>query len=76
MEDDIRRMLEENRAAIQEVREISEKTAKYLKWLRVMDILKLLLILIPIVAAWLYLPQIVDLFTAGYQGILPPNLLR
>jgi len=51
------------------------KTARYLKWLRVMDVLKLLLILIPIIAAWLYLPQFLNDLTAGYDSLLP-NLIK
>ncbi len=76
MEEDVKKLLEENLAMTREVREITAKTARYLKWLRVMDVLKLLLILIPILAAWLYLPQIVDTFTAGYGDLLPAGFLK
>jgi hypothetical protein len=75
MEEDIKKMLEENLNATREMQAMVAKTARYLKWLRVMDVLKLLLILIPIIAAWLYLPQFLNDLTAGYDSLLP-NLIK
>ena len=75
MEEDIKKLLEENLKASEEIKEIMLKTRSYLRWLRVLDLLKLLLIVIPLVAAWIYLPQFFESFSSSYGAILP-GLIR
>jgi len=74
-EQEISKQLAENTKALRELEVVTRRTARYVKWLRVTDIIKLLLILIPLVAAWLYLPNIIHFFTEGY-GKLIPGLTR
>lgn len=76
MDEDIKQILAEQTAAINEMKQVTQKTARYLKWLRVMDVLKFLLILIPLVAAWLYLPDFISGLTAGYGELLPTQFMK
>ncbi len=76
MDEDIKQILAEQTAAINEMKQVTQKTARYLKWLRVMDILKFLLILIPIIAAWLYLPDFLSGLSSGYGDLFPTQLMK
>ncbi len=76
MDEDIKQILAEQTAAINEMKLVSQKTARYLKWLRVVDILKFLLILIPLIAAWLYLPQFLSDLSSVYSGLFPSSLMK
>lgn len=76
MDEDIKQILAEQTAAINEMKLVSQKTARYLKWLRVVDILKFLLILIPLIAAWLYLPQFLNDLSSAYSGLFPSSLMK
>ncbi len=69
--EELKKLLQENIEATKEVQQMAQRTVRYIKWLRIMDTLKLLLIIIPIIAAWLYLPQLFDLFSTGYGGLIP-----
>lgn len=71
MEEDIKKLLEENLKVLEETRSVVQKTATYLKWVRFLDLLKLFIIIIPIIAAWLYLPRFMDSLLAGYGAIIP-----
>lgn len=75
-DEDIKKLLEENLALTKEVRALSARTATYIKWLRVSDVIKILLIILPLIAAWVYLPDILQSFTAGYGDIIPSGLIR
>ncbi len=75
-ESELKKLLEENLALSKEIQAISKKTATYLKWLRITDILKILIILIPLIAAWLYLPNILSSFSAAYGEVLPQGLMK
>lgn len=74
-DEEIQKLLEENIALTKEVRDLSAKTAKYIRWMRISDIIKIILIALPLIAAWLYLPDILDFFTSGYGGIFPSGLM-
>ncbi len=76
MEEDIKKLLEENLAATKEMQALVVKTARYVKWLRVMDLLKLLLIIIPLIAAWIYVPQLLEKISESYGNVLPLNLFK
>ncbi len=73
---DIAKLLEETRDLARETRDLAAKTHNYIKWVRVMDFIKVLLIVLPIIAAWLYLPSLINLFSAGYGDLLPSGLLK
>lgn len=75
-EEEQQKLLEENLAITKEIQALVQKTATYIKWLRIMDFVKLAIILIPLIAAWVYLPQIIQTFTSGYSEIIPSDLLR
>jgi len=75
-DEEIKKLLEENLALTREVRDLSAKTAKYIRWVRVMDLVKVALVIIPIIAAWLYLPDLLSSFKEGYGDILPAGLLK
>lgn len=75
-EQEIEQLLNENKAVLAEIHETSRRTAKYLRWLRIIDLAKLLLILIPLIAAWLYLEPIVNMFQSSYGEILPTGLFK
>ncbi len=71
MDEDIKKLLEENLRLTQEMHAKVVKTANYIKWLRVTDTLKLLLILIPLIAAWLFLPDLIKSFSESYGNLIP-----
>lgn len=73
-EQEISNLLEENLKLNKEIHQLVKKTAVYIKWLRVMDFVKLLLILVPLIAAWIYLPQIIESLLSGYMDIYPSGL--
>ncbi len=75
-DEEMQKMVEENLALTKEVRAIVAKTDNYIKWLRISDVLKILLIVLPLIAAWVYLPDILQSFTTGYGDILGPGLLK
>lgn len=75
-DEEIKKLLEENIALTKEVRTLVSKTETYIKWLRISDVLKILLIVLPLIAAWVYLPDIIKSFTDGYGDILAPGLLK
>jgi len=75
-DEEMQKMVEENLALTKEVRAIVAKTDSYIKWLRISDVLKILLIVLPLIAAWVYLPDILQSFTTGYGDILGPGLLK
>ncbi len=75
-QEEMEKMILENNRLLGEIQATVQKTATYIKWVRIMDFLKVLAIVVPIIAAWLYLPQIVNLFTAGYGDILLPGILK
>lgn len=75
-EDEIKKLLEENIALTKDVKILAAKTENYIKWIRISDILKILLIILPLVAAWIYLPDIISTFTSGYGDLLPAELFK
>lgn len=76
MDEEIKNLLQQNLELNKEIHEIVKKTATYIKWLRVMDILKLVLILLPLIAAWLFLPPLLQNLSSAYQDVLPTDLLK
>lgn len=74
-EEEIVRQLQENTAALKEMKALTERTAHYVKWLRVFDIIKILLILVPLIAAYLYLPRILQNVVDTYTNLLTPSQL-
>lgn len=74
-DEELQKILEENLALTKEIRALTAKTESYIKWLRVSDVLKLLLIILPLIAAWIYLPDIIQSFTAGYGSIIPEGFM-
>ncbi len=76
VDEDLKKILEENLALSKEIHAISKKTESYLKWLRITDIIKILIIIIPLVAAWLYLPDLLSGLSAGYGDILPADIMK
>lgn len=75
-EEEIGKLLAENLALLKETRDLAAKTHNFIKWVRIMDFIKVLLIVLPIIAAWLYLPSLINLFSAGYGDLLPPGILK
>ncbi|MCX6792584.1 MAG: hypothetical protein NTY12_01015 [Candidatus Falkowbacteria bacterium] len=73
-EEDIVRKLEENTATLEELKIVTLKTARYVKWLRIMDILKLLLIIVPLIAAYIYLPRLLQDIAGSYGELIPGGL--
>jgi len=74
IEEELSKLIEENIKLNKEMHVMVKKTATYVKWLRVMDFVKLLLILIPLIAAWIYLPQLLESFSSSYMDIYPSEL--
>ncbi|HNW55518.1 MAG TPA: hypothetical protein PKN62_00325 [bacterium] len=60
MDEELRRILAEQAAAIAEIKEDTKKIYRYLRWQRIGGWLKLLLILIPLIAGAIYLPPVLN----------------
>jgi hypothetical protein len=75
-DEELKKLIEENLALTKEVKELAAKTATYIKWLRISDIIKILLIVLPLIAAWVYLPDLLQSLTSGYSELLPPGILK
>jgi len=73
-EEDIVHQLEANTAALKELQITTLKTARYLKWLRVMEVIKWLLIVVPLIAAYIYLPALLQGLAGSYSELMPSGL--
>lgn len=73
-EQEISNLLEENLKLNKEIYQLVKKTATYIRWLRVMDFVKLFLIIVPLIAAWIYLPQLIQTLSSSYMDIYPVEL--
>lgn len=70
-EEDIVHQLEANTVALKELQATVLKTARYIKWLRIMEILKWILILVPLIAAYIYLPSLLQDLSGSYGELMP-----
>ena len=70
MDEDFKKLLEENIAKNEEVYQISKKIKKYLVMGQILSILRLLFIVIPLILAILYLPSLLSGAWSNYQGLL------
>jgi len=58
LEEQIRKLLEQNLNYSKELYFLAKKTQKYIFWGRVMNVISLLLVLLPIIAGIIYLPSL------------------
>lgn len=83
MEEDVKKLLEEQLALTRQTHEMVRKVQRYLAWQRAISVLYLVLILAPIVVALVYLPPVIrplldqyqlllDGFSAANGGVTPP----
>lgn len=68
--EEIKKMLEENKASIKEIKEDIKYIKKYVVVSQVMGFVKVFLIIIPIVLSILYLPKLLGSVLAPYQELL------
>ena len=70
MEEELKKLLEENLALTRQVLEGVNKIRRHIAWQRVMSIIYLGLIVAPIIFAAIYLPTLLQTYIGQYQEIL------
>ncbi len=70
MDEDLKKLLQENLAKTQEIHQVSLKIKRYLVMAQLLSILRLLIIVVPIVLAIIYLPPFFREAFAEYKNLL------
>ncbi len=71
MEEQVKKLLEENLAYSKEIHQLAKKTKTYIMWGRIMSFISLLFIIVPIILGVIYLPSILN---NTLSKILPTGL--
>ena len=72
---EITSMIEETRDMAKQTLKMTKKIKSYIFFLQVFNLLKLLLILTPIIAAWVYLPRLIEDFKVNPQALMESSFL-
>ncbi|MCD4761460.1 hypothetical protein K8R32_00695 [bacterium] len=67
---EIASVIEETRDMTKEILKLTKKIKAYILFQQVFTFLKLLLIIAPIIAAWIYLPRLIDDFKVNPQALI------
>ena len=70
MEEELKKILEENLALTKEIHVMTKKIRKHIIWQQVIGIIKLVIILVPIIIGIIYLPPLLKEVFASYQELL------
>ena len=70
MEEDIKKLLEQNIALTSEVMAKLDKINRYIFWQRLTSIIYLILILAPLIFAAFYLPPLINTYLGQYKDVL------
>ena len=71
MDEDLRRTLAEQAAAIAEIRESTRLIYRYIYWQKIFRWFKLAIIIIPLIIGAIYLPPLLKDLLGIYSSILP-----
>ncbi|NCU44129.1 hypothetical protein EOM71_00430 [Candidatus Falkowbacteria bacterium] len=71
MDEDLRRTLAEQAAAITEIRENTRLIYKYIYWQKIFRWFKLAIIIVPLIIGAIYLPPLLKDLLSMYSSILP-----
>src|SRR3989339_1367659 len=71
LEEQVKKLLEQNLAYSKELYRLSKKTQKYIFWGRIMTLISFLLIVIPLIFGAIFLPQFIKTFM---NGLVPGGL--
>ena len=70
MDEDIKKLLEENLKLTKEMHAMTKKIKSFIVWQQVMGIIKILLIAVPIIIGIIYLPPLLNELYSSYQELL------
>lgn len=70
MEDDIKKLLEENRKLSKEINQSVLYIRKYIVFSKIFSIVKILIIVIPLVLSFIYLPSVINNAVEKYGDVL------
>jgi len=68
MNEQIKKLLEENVEYSKEIYHLSLKVKKYIFWGRIMSMIQLLFILVPLIIGIIYLPPLIGDFFTNFSG--------
>jgi len=81
LQEQVKKLLEENLAYSKEIYQLARKTKSYILWGRIMNLVSLLFVMVPIILGLIYLPSILNstlskvlpagLNPAGVESLLP-----
>ncbi|OIO46443.1 MAG: hypothetical protein AUJ28_02485 [Parcubacteria group bacterium CG1_02_37_51] len=69
MEDQIKKLLQENLEYSKEIYEINQKVKRYIFWGRIISLVQLLLVIVPIILGIIYLPSLASDFIHNFTGL-------
>ncbi len=72
---EITSIIEETRDMAKQTLKMTKKIKSYIFFLQIFTLLKLLLILTPIIAAWIYLPRLIEDFKVNPQALMESSFL-
>lgn len=70
MDNEIKKLLEENLAMNKEILSMTTSIKKYVRWQKILGIIKLLIIVIPIIIAIIYIPPFITNVLGSYTDLL------
>lgn len=72
---EIAAVIEETRDMTKEILKLTKKIKSYILFQQIFTFLKLLLIIAPIIAAWIYLPRLINDFKVNPQALIENSFL-
>ncbi|MEA3398563.1 MAG: hypothetical protein U9R06_02335 [Patescibacteria group bacterium] len=73
MDEDIKKIIEENLKLTKEIHEMTKKIKSFVLWQQIFNVIKILIIIIPIVLGIIYLPPLLKEIVGNYQELLDFN---
>ncbi|MFH1667699.1 MAG: hypothetical protein ABH884_01575 [Candidatus Komeilibacteria bacterium] len=69
MEDQLKKLLQENLEYSKEIYEINQKVKRYIFWGRIISLVQLLFVIVPIILGIIYLPSLAGDFIQNFTGL-------
>ncbi|PIT95586.1 hypothetical protein COT96_00370 [Candidatus Falkowbacteria bacterium CG10_big_fil_rev_8_21_14_0_10_38_22] len=76
MDEEIKKILEENLKLTQEIHQMTKKIKNYINFQKVMSLIYILLIVVPIILGIIYLPPLLSNLLEQYRGLLGGKVHR
>lgn len=72
MDEDIKKLLEQNLAKNEEIYQLMKRLKSYLLMNQIFGVIRLLIIVVPLVLALIFLPPLFKQFMSQWQGLAAP----